>query len=186
MMFFWKFIKVKLSIWRRTKIPWSLSILIPTKSFANLAKLVFLAPVPKVRDFRIVTTLSLTFGRPSIPLEGCDLCLTGDSQCSSFHKRCEKNENGDFCQTSASCGEGFGFTNEDKCGACLPLIECLGCPDHSIGTCDCEKCSGGSNDVFGIRADSECSVAPDGDCAIEYGHCQGNDTSVTASPNSPI
>ena len=112
---------------------------------------------------------------PSIPVQGCDLCLTGDSQCSSFHKRCEKNENGDFCQTSASCGEGFGFTDEDKCGACIPLVECLGCPDHSIGTCDCEKCSGGFNDVFGIRADSECSVAPNGECNTEYGHCQGRD-----------
>ena len=116
---------------------------------------------------------AVTFERPLIPVQGCDLCLTGDSQCSSFHKRCEKNENGDFCQTSASCGEGFGFTDEDKCGACIPLVECLGCPDHSIGTCDCEKCSGGFNDVFGIKAESECSVGPGGECATEYGHCQG-------------
>ena len=128
-----------------------------------------------------------TYGRQSIPVQGCDLCLTGDSQCSSFHKRCEKNENGDFCQTSASCGEGFGFTDEDKCGACIPLVECLGCPDHSIGTCDCEKCSGGFNDVFGIRAESECSVAPDQECSTEYGHCQGsNSTSYTAQSTDTL
>ena len=156
------------------------------KSFANHVKLAFPVHVLKVRDSQIITILSLTFGRPLIPVKGCDLCLTGDSQCSSFHKRCEKNENGDFCQISASCGEGFGFTDEDKCGACIPLVECLGCPDHSIGTCDCEKCSGEFNDVFGIKAESECSVADSGDCATEYGHCQGNGSRVTALPNIPI
>ena len=127
---------------------------------------------------RYTDVLTVLTGQQSvlcISVQGCDLCLSGDSQCSSFHKRCEKNENGDFCQTSASCGEGFGFSDADKCGACIPLSECLGCPDHSVGTCNCEKCSGSLNDVFGIRAESECSVGPGTECSIKYGHCQGKD-----------
>ena len=149
------------------------------KSFANHAKRAFHARAPQVEDkLTIILSLrnNLSHEISSITsILGCDLCLTGDSQCSSFHKRCEKNENGDYCQTSASCGEGFGFTDEDKCGACIPLTECLGCPDHSIGMCDCDKCSVGLNDVFGIRAESECSVGPNKECSTEYGHCQGLD-----------
>ena len=142
----------------------------------NLAKLALLALALKARkkDFDRLNK-SIVKSICFISVKGCDLCLSGDSQCSSFHKRCEKNGNGDFCQTSASCGEGFGFSDADRCGACIPLSECLGCPDHSIGTCDCEKCPESINDVFGIRAESECSVGPDQECSTEYGHCQGRD-----------